>query len=221
MKNLVSATETQANSKGSNVTQFYLDATDDELIALARQDDLIAQEYIVLRYKNLVRAKARPYFLVGADRDDIIQEGMIGLYKAMRDYDQDKNASFRAFADLCVTRQIITAIKAATRFKHVPLNSYVSFSMPTAADDNVRTFEEVVSHTEVTDPEELFIVKENFARVRGILNDMLSEFENQVLANYLDGATYQEISDKLGTHVKSVDNALQRVKKKLAAALKS
>jgi len=188
---------------------------DEEIVEIARQGNSQALEYLISKYKNFVRAKARSYFLVGADREDIIQEGMIGLYKAIRDFRSDKLSSFRAFAELCITRQIITAIKTATRQKHIPLNSYVSLNKPIYDEDSDRTLLDVISGSRITDPEELFISREEFGDIEQKMGEILSELEWRVLIAYLDGKSYQEIADELNRHVKSIDNALQRVKRKL------
>ncbi|PZN10600.1 MAG: RNA polymerase sporulation sigma factor SigH [Bacillota bacterium] len=188
---------------------------DEEIVEIARQGNAEALEYLISKYKNFVRAKARSYFLVGADREDIIQEGMIGLYKAIRDFRSDKLSSFRAFAELCITRQIITAIKTATRQKHIPLNSYVSLNKPIYDEDSDRTLLDVISGSRITDPEELFISREEFGDIEQKMGEILSDLEWRVLIAYLDGKSYQEIADELNRHVKSIDNALQRVKRKL------
>nr|WP_277996033.1 RNA polymerase sporulation sigma factor SigH [Ammonifex degensii] len=188
---------------------------DEEVVAYARKGDVRAQEYLINKYKNFVRAKARAYFLVGADREDIIQEGMIGLYKAIRDFRMDKLSSFRAFAELCITRQIITAIKTATRQKHIPLNSYVSLNKPIYDEDSDRTLLDVVSEAKITDPEEVVISREEFDHIEAKMGEILSKLEWQVLVSYLEGKSYQEIAEDLNRHVKSIDNALQRVKRKL------
>lgn len=195
-------------------SQFDL-MTDEELVELVRENDTDALEYLINKYKNFVRAKARSYFLIGADREDIIQEGMIGLYKSIRDFRGDKLTSFKAFAELCITRQIITAIKTATRQKHIPLNSYVSLDKPIYDEDSDRTLLDVICGTKVTDPEELFINREEFDDIECKISEILSELERQVLMLYLDGRSYQQISEDLKRHVKSIDNALQRVKRKL------
>ncbi|MGR4022222.1 RNA polymerase sporulation sigma factor SigH, partial [Bacillus sp. ZZQ-131] len=166
-------------------------------------------------YKNFVRAKSRSYFLVGADREDIVQEGMIGLFKAIRDYKEDKLSSFKAFAELCITRQIITAIKTATRQKHIPLNSYVSLDKPIYDEESDRTLLDVISEAKVTDPEEMIISQEEYTDIESKISELLSDLERKVLSLYLDGRSYQEISEQLNRHVKSIDNALQRVKRKL------
>mgnify|MGYP000855767609 FL=1 len=194
----------------------FKDLTDEEIVRMAQEEhDAEATDYIVHKYRNFVKAKARSYFLIGADKEDIIQEGMIGLYKATRDFRGDKQASFRAFADLCVTRQIITAIKTATRQKHIPLNSYVSLNKPIYTDESERTLMDVVSAAPVSDPEELIISRENFANIELRMNEVLSDLEWQVLTAYLEGKSYNEMSRELHRHVKSIDNALQRVKRKL------
>ncbi|MDD6397547.1 MAG: RNA polymerase sporulation sigma factor SigH [Anaerovibrio sp.] len=195
---------------------MFADLTDEEVLGRIKDDqDDEAMCYLISKYRNFVRAKARSYFLIGADREDIVQEGMIGLYKAIRDFRNDKQASFRAFAELCVTRQIITAIKTATRQKHIPLNSYVSLNKPIYDEESDRTLLDVLSGVKVTDPEELVISHEEFADIEAKMEDILSELEWKVLMSYLDGKSYQEISQELGRHVKSIDNALQRVKCKL------
>lgn len=188
---------------------------DEELVIQARDGSEVALETLINKYKNFVRAKARSYFLVGADREDIIQEGMIGLYKAVRDYRNDKLSSFRAFAELCVTRQIITAIKTATRQKHIPLNSYVSLNKPIYDEDSDRTLLDVLSGVHISDPEELVINREEFDDIEDKMGEILSDLEWKVLVAYLEGRSYQEIAVDLKRHVKSIDNALQRVKRKL------
>jgi RNA polymerase sigma-H factor len=198
---------------------FYekLESMSDEDIATfcREQESSMALEYLINKYRNFVRAKARSYFLIGADREDIIQEGMIGLYKAIRDFRSDKLASFRAFAELCITRQIITAIKTATRQKHIPLNSYISLNKPIYDEDSDRTLLDILSGSRVSDPEELVISREEFSDIEEKMGEILSELEWKVLMAYLDGKSYQEIALELERHVKSIDNALQRVKRKL------
>lgn len=195
--------------------QSYETMTDEEIVELARDSNDVALEFLINKYRNFVRAKARSYFLIGADREDIIQEGMIGLYKAIRDFRSDKLASFRAFAELCITRQIITAIKTATRQKHIPLNSYISLNRPIYDEESDRTLLDIISGTKVTDPEELVISKEEFVDIENKMGEFLSDLEWKVLMYYLEGKSYQEIADDLSRHVKSIDNALQRVKRKL------
>lgn len=189
--------------------------TDEEVVELAGNGDMNAQEYLINKYRNFVRAKARTYFLLGGDKEDLIQEGMIGMYKAIRDFRADKLSSFRAFAELCITRQIITAIKTATRQKHIPLNSYVSLNKPIYDEDSDRTLLDVITGTKITDPEELIISQEEFDNIEEKMGELLSSLELRVLMYYLEGKSYQEIAEDLGRHVKSIDNALQRVKRKL------
>lgn len=191
------------------------DLTDEEVVDLAKHGNVEGLEYLINKYKNFVRAKARTYFLIGADREDIIQEGMIGLYKAIRDYRSDRQASFRAFAEICVTRQIITAIKTATRQKHIPLNSYVSLNKPVFDEESERTLAEVVTTGKASNPEDLFIHQENLLDMESTMHRILSPLEQEVVSLYLDGKSYVEIAEQLGRHVKSVDNALQRVKRKM------
>lgn len=189
---------------------------DREIIMLVRQGNGQALDFLIQKYRTFVRIKASAYFLIGADHEDIVQEGMIGLYKAVRDYQDTHRTSFRAFADLCVKRQIITAIKAATRQKHIPLNSYVSLDKPIYDEESERTLLDVLTNVEkVDDPEELIINQENRGLVEGKLTQMLSRFESDVLYLYLDGRTYQEISIELNRHTKAIDNALTRIKRKL------
>lgn len=200
---------------GLNTTTSYSTMLDEEIVEFARKGNDKALEYIIDKYKNFVRAKARTYFLIGADREDIVQEGMIGLYKAIRDFREDKLSSFRAFAELCITRQIITAIKTATRQKHIPLNSYVSLNRPIFDEESDRTLMDVLSEEKTCDPEEMIINKEEFSGIELKMGEILSELEWEVLSFYLEGKSYQEIAEDLRKHVKSIDNALQRVKRKL------
>jgi len=193
----------------------YDKLTDEELVELSAAGDEIATGCILGRYKNLVKSKSRMYFLVGADKEDIIQEGMIGLFKAIRDFDCERQASFRGFAELCIKRQIITAVKTATRQKHMPLNNYVSLSNPMFDGESESALEEVLPGTVETDPEHLFITKENTEFLNGKMDEVLSHLEKSVLSLYLEGKSYQEISTILDRPQKSIDNALQRVKKKM------
>lgn len=197
----------------------YNQLSDDELIKYVHAGDSKAEEKLIKRYKNFVLAKSRSYFLVGADREDIVQEGMIGLYKAIRDYKIDRLASFRAFAELCITRQIITAIKAATRQKHQPLNSYISLNKPIYDEESDRTLLDVLKGGKLYNPESLFISKETYDLIENKIIEMLSDLEFDVLQEYLKGKSYQNIAESLDKHVKSVDNALQRVKRKLEVFL--
>ncbi|WP_170875375.1 RNA polymerase sporulation sigma factor SigH [Virgibacillus pantothenticus] len=188
---------------------------DEKIVQLIHRGNSHALDYLIHKYRNFVRAKARTYFLIGADKEDIVQEGMIGLYKAIRDYDGDKLSSFKAFAELCVTRQIITAIKTATRQKHIPLNSYVSLDKPIYDEETDRTLLDVIAGSKAIDPQELLVNQEKYGDMEMKLSELLSGLEKKVLQLYLDGQTYQEISVALERHVKSIDNALQRVKRKL------
>lgn len=206
------------NENGSepyNDGNKYRPMSDEKLIELAGNGDEEALEFILSKYKPLVKSKSRAYFLIGADTEDIIQEGMIGLYKAVRDFNSDKHASFRAFADLCVNRQIITAIKAATRQKHQPLNNYVSLNKPAFDEDSQETFMDNIKGTDFTNPETMFIGREAKEGIEAHLDKSLSAFESKVLSLYLDNQSYAEIAKVTGKAEKSIDNALQRVKKKL------
>ncbi len=189
--------------------------TDEEIVQLCHAGNANAEEYLLNKYKNFVRSKARSYFLIGADHEDIVQEGMIGLYKAIRDYKQEKLSSFRAFAELCITRQIITAIKTATRQKHIPLNSYVSLNKPLYDEESDRTLLDIIMEGNAGNPEDMIINQENLGNIHQKINEVLSGLEQEVLSAYLDGKSSQEIAESLGRHVKSIDNALQRVKRKL------
>lgn len=192
----------------------YADLADEVLLELVQEGDSESTDFLISKYRNFVRAKASRYFLIGGEREDIVQEGMIGLYKAIRDFKADKQSSFKAFAELCITRQIITAIKTATRQKHTPLNSYVSLYKPLFEDDN-HTLLDVIPGTKILDPATLIINQEKALDIELKMAEMLSDLERKVLALYMDGQSYVEISEELNKHVKSIDNALQRVKRKL------
>jgi RNA polymerase sporulation-specific sigma factor len=195
--------------------------SDNELVQAARTGDDGALAELLTKYRAFARVKARSYFLVGADREDIVQEGMIGLYKAIRDFNPDMQSSFRAFAELCVTRQIITAIKTATRQKHGPLNNYVSFSRPVLTDDEgERCLGDMLPVVAISDPADLVISAERIRALQQHFDDVLSDLEAEVLRLYVDGKSYQEIAEVLKRHVKSIDNALQRIKRKLDMHLK-
>lgn len=197
----------------------YRNMDDEDVVIAAQNNNDIALEYLIYKYKSYVKLKARSYYLIGADKEDIIQEGMIGLYKAIRDYDRDRNTTFRAFAEICITRQIITAIKTATRQKHIPLNSYISLNKPVYNEESDRTLLDILSGIKVCDPEELMIGKEELDLIETKMGESLSELEMEVFMSYVDGMSYQEIAEDLDRHVKCVDNALQRVKKKLEKIL--
>ncbi|MBB4825329.1 RNA polymerase sporulation-specific sigma factor [Sporosarcina luteola] len=193
----------------------FTELTDEELVGIIHDGRTDGLDFLITKYQPFVRMKARSYFMMGGDREDIIQEGMIGLYKAIRDFKGDRLSSFKAFAELCITRQIITAIKTATRQKHIPLNTSVSLDKPVFDEESDRTLLDVIAGSELDDPEDLMIHKEDFSLMEGEINKVLSGLEKQVLMLYLEGQTYQEISDELNRQVKSVDNALQRIKRKL------
>ena len=200
-------------------TPEYGCMTDEELVALAKRGDSTASDELYHRYKNVVRGKARPYFLVGADRDDLIQEGMIGFFKAVRDFSQEKNHFFRPFAELCVVRQILTAIKQATRNKHIPLNKYESLYNPVYDEDSDKQLMDVITVSAALDPEELYLKREFSMMLEDTVNKSLTEYERAVLDRFLDGKSYADIAAELGRSVKSIDNALQRIRRKLEKAL--
>ncbi len=195
-------------------------ATDEELVELYRAGKPTAIEGLLTRYRNFARLKARSYFLAGADKDDIVQEGMIGLYKAIRDFSADREASFRAFAEICITRQIITAVKTATRQKHLPLNQYISLNKPIAGDDPDWSLQDVIQTEQISDPAELVISHDELRSIKIAFAEILSDFEAEVLHMYVEGKSYHEIAASLSRHVKSIDNALQRIKRKVELHLR-
>lgn len=209
----------RVESKSLKVFLDFKDKTDEEIVSRAKGGEHRAQEYLISKYENFVKAKAKSYFLIGADKEDIYQEGMIGLYKAIRDFNPERSTSFKAFAEICVVRQIITAIKTATRQKHIPLNTYVSLNKPIYEEESERTLLDVLAGMKITDPEELMISKEQMAYIEEKISKVLSGLELEVLTSYLDGKSYQEIASDLERHSKSIDNALQRVKRKLEKCL--
>lgn len=209
----------RVESESLEVFLDFKDKSDEKIVAQAKNGDNRAQEYLISKYENFVKAKAKSYFLIGADKEDIYQEGMIGLYKAIRDFNPEKSTSFKAFAEICVVRQIITAIKTATRQKHIPLNTYVSLNKPIYEEESERTLLDVLAGMKITDPEELMISKEQMAYIEEKISKVLSGLELEVLTSYLDGKSYQEIASDLERHSKSIDNALQRVKRKLEKCL--
>lgn len=194
----------------------YDNLPDEQIVELSSEGEKMATEYILAKYKNLVRAKAKAFFLVGADKEDLVQEGMIGLFKAIRDFDPTKQASFRGFAEMCIKRQLITAVKTAARQKHIPLNSYISLSKPVYEDEAERTLVEVLAQREAVDPEEMFIRREKAEALETEISQKLSNLEQTVFSLYLGGMNYQEIALELDRPPKSIDNALQRIKKKLS-----
>lgn len=214
-------------NRGGDVLSKSIDAvelkslSDEKLVELSKSGNESATDFLIEKYKNFVKAKSRTYFLIGADKEDIIQEGMIGLYKAIRDYNSQKLASFKNFADICVTRQIITAIKTATRQKHIPLNSYISLNKPAYDDESERMMIDLVSEKENFNPEEIMITKEHFDSMFKKMSTVLSDFEWRVMKLFLDGKSYSEIAKKLGKSEKSIDNALQRIKKKVEKHLQN
>lgn len=216
MEKNINSQKSRTPNKAKN---FFDEKLDEEIVIEAKKGNVRAQEYLINKYQNFVKAKAKSYFLIGADKEDIYQEGMIGLYKAIRDFKADKLSSFKAFAELCVTRQIITAIKTATRQKHIPLNTYISLNKPIYDEESERTLLDVISGIKVTDPEELVISREEVTNIEHEIGEILSDLEMEVLMSYLDGKSYQEIACDLDRHAKSIDNALQRVKRKLEKCL--
>ncbi len=191
----------------------YVNMTDDELITLAQSGDDEALETILVRYQPLVHKKSRPYYLAGGDDDDVIQEGLIGLYKAVISFDKDKFPLFKVFAGVCIERRILSAVKKAARLKHNPLNSYVSLSETEPAGN----YEAVSAVLDLADnnPESIVIEREDYYGLEGRINSALSEFEFQVLLSLLNGSSYKETAERVGRDVKAVDNAMQRIKKKL------
>lgn len=198
---------------------IFVGKKDEEVVAMAKEGNERALEYLLCKYQNFVKSKAKSYFLIGADKEDIYQEGMIGLFKAIRDFKDDKLASFKVFAELCITRQIITAVKTATRQKHIPLNTYISLNKPIYDEESDRTLLDIISGIKVSDPEELIIDREEMESIESKIEEVLSSLEMEVLNSYLDGKSYQEIASDLDRQAKSIDNALQRVKRKLEKCL--
>ncbi len=209
--------QSSRTSNKSNVATFksYQKLDDDSIVSLSQNGDKEAQSFLMSKYEFLVHFKAKSYFLQGADRDDTLQEGMIGLYKAIRDYKPDQFCSFRSFALLCITRQIITALKTATRKKHLPLNCYASLNSSLLDDDDNSSLIDVMEDEQTEDPLESYIVEEQIDEVKDQMKKLLSELEWEVLTSYIDGKSYQEIGKELNTHTKVVDNALCRIKSKL------
>ena len=198
--------------------------SDTDLVALFQAGDTSALDTLINRYRRFARAKGRGYFLVGGDHDDVEQEALIGLYKAARDFRPEHQASFRSFAELCITRQIITAIKTATRQKHQPLNQYVSISATRGGNeqDSERAVEDLLTDPAAdADPADRILADERMSRMRSSMAEMLSGLEVEVLRLYVEGKSYQEIGEHLGRHTKSIDNALQRIKRKLDTHLRA
>lgn len=202
-------------SESKRVVDFK-ELSDEELVSLSQNGDDAALDFLLKKYRAAVLKRARTYFLIGADHEDIVQEGMIGLFKAVRDYNCEKEAGFRGFAELCITRQMITAIKTATRQKHMPLNTYVSLNRPLYDEEYEITLLDVLGEeAKVVNPEEIMINKEQYHDIESKLQKILSAFERKVLNSYLQGKSYQEIGLILNRDAKSIDNALQRIKKKI------
>ncbi len=199
------------------VEYVNLDSLEDqELVKLVREGDERCVEILLDRYRNFARAKARSYFLAGSEKEDVVQEGMIGLFKAVRDFDLEQETPFRAFAELCISRQILTAIKSANRHKHQPLNTSVSLDAPAYGDEYAPTsIGDQLTAPTLSDPAEVVISAEEIEALRENMSDSLTELEGDVLRLYMDGKSYEEIAGALGNHVKSIDNALQRIKRKL------
>jgi RNA polymerase sporulation-specific sigma factor len=208
---------------GASRSNSQVELDDHYLIALAKQGRKDAYDKIVKRYYGFVRLKASSYFLIGGDSDDLIQEGLVGLYKAVRDYRTDRESSFRNFAELCITRQIITAVKTSTRNKHTPLNEYVSFSQTpaTGGGDGDPTLDELLPGPSAHDPVNQVIGTEELRSLVACLSSVLSDLESSVLSLYLDGHSYEAIGEQIDCDTKTVDNALQRVKRKVGAHLSS
>jgi RNA polymerase sporulation-specific sigma factor len=220
---MATSTSPAATRSPARKSQAEGELDDHYLIALAKQGKPEAYDMIVRRYYGFVRLKASSYFLIGGDSDDLIQEGLVGLYKAVRDYRSDRESSFRNFAELCITRQIITAVKTSTRNKHTPLNEYVSFSQTPASGggDGDPTLDELLPGPTVHDPVNQVISTEELHSLVACLSSVLSELESAVLSLYLDGHSYELIGERLDCDTKTVDNALQRVKRKVGAHLDS
>ena len=197
------------------------DYSDEQLVRAAQKNDMRAVDMLLSRYKDFVGAKVKTYYLVGADKDDLFQEGMIGLFKAVRDFDSEKNPSFRAFAGVCVSRRIISAIKSANRQKHIPLNSYISLDKSFGDDSNDSAYINVIQEPYSENPEAIVIDRENMDQIEYEISKTLSKLELQVLVYYLRGMNYREISELIKKDIKSVDNAIQRIKRKLEAILKN
>ncbi len=195
----------------------YEEMMDEQVVELSAEGDKSATEYILEKYKNMVRSRAKMYYLAGADKDDLIQEGMIGLFKAIRDFDATYQASFHGFAEMCIKRQMITAVKSASRLKHGPLNTYVSLNTPVYEDESERMLVDVLAEREAVDPEEMILRREKAEALEADIAEKLSPLEQTVLSLYLGGKNYQEIAAELGRTPKSIDNALQRIKRKLTA----
>lgn len=206
-------------TKGGSMSGRYEDLRDEEIIAKIRKGENSGVDFLLEKYKNLVRKKARALYLIGGDSDDLIQEGMIGLYKAIRDFQQEKENSFYGFANLCIERQLYNAIKGANRLKNSPLNTYVSLDVPVGGDDNSeesrQTLGETLEKEGISNPEDILIDRERVGKIENYIKNHLSSFEQNVVSLYIEGMNYQQIAERLMKPPKSIDNALQRIKKKL------
>lgn len=197
----------------------YNNMSDDELLELINKKDTNALDFLICKYKDLVNSKVNKYFIIGAEKEDIVQEGLIGLYKAIKDYKPDKQNSFKSFANLCIERQLITAIKSSNRQKHMPLNSYLSLNMTAFENEdgnNDTQIVDVLENTVIEDPLDTITKKEYFSSVENVIDSSLSDFEKKVLNRYVQGESYVKIAERLDAPVKSVDNAIQRIRKKTA-----
>lgn len=197
----------------------YNNMSDDELLELINKKDTDALDFLICKYKDLVNSKVNKYFIIGAEKEDIVQEGLIGLYKAIKDYKPDKQNSFKSFANLCIERQLITAIKSSNRQKHMPLNSYLSLNMTAFENEdgnNDTQIVDVLEDTVIEDPLDTITKKEYFSSVENVIDSSLSDFEKKVLNRYVQGESYVKIAERLDAPVKSVDNAIQRIRKKTA-----
>jgi len=204
----------ESATKFFQLNDNYKEMSDEELISLIKSDNKEALDYLLNKYKDLVYMKVSKYFIVGAERDDIVQEGMIGLYKAIKSFKEDKHNSFKTFANMCIERQLITAIKTSNRQKHMPLNSYLSLNTSAYDDDEDKTLMEVLNNHTVEDPLETITKKEYYKTVEDSIDKSLSDFEKQVLKKFIKGDSYVKIAEELESPVKSVDNAIQRIRKK-------
>lgn len=189
--------------------------TDEQLAGNAQQGDLEAEEYLIRRYKDVVIGRAQLYFIMGADGDDVVQEGMIGIFKAIKSYNDQKDASFRTFAEICINRQIATAIKSACRMKHSPLNTSISLNRPISEEKMEGTLQEILATDGNSDPEETLLLKDIVAHILSNDSKLFSDFEMQVWNEYLQGKKCRQIAENLGKSTKAVDNAMQRTKKKI------
>ncbi len=197
----------------------YKYMNDKDIVKLFRRGDSLALDYLLNKYKYFVVSKSKRYFIVGGDRDDIIQEGMIGLFKAIKDYDENRNTSFIYFVEICIKRQIITAIKTATRQKHLPLNCYISLNKTICEEGSDRTLIDVIEGYQALDPMEIYISEEENIKMEKSMNKLLSDLEFQVITRYLIGKSYEEIAEEIERDEKCIDNAIQRVKKKLSRSI--